>query len=373
MEENKKQKLLIVDDEEMNIRLFSAMLKNQGYAFETARNGVEGLEKAKKLLPDLILLDIMMPMMDGYEVCKKLKEAPDTQHIPIVLVTALSDRDSRIKGLEAGANDFLTKPVDFAELTIRTKNILKIKEFEDFLKEHNKLLETRVEERTLQLRQTLQELSNANEQLNESSAKLKEGYIDTIHRLTRVAEYRDEETSLHIKRTGHYCMILSKWLGWQEDDISTIYYASPMHDIGKVGIPSDIILKPGKLNLEEFALMKTHSSIGEKILHGSPSNIVQMAEKIAATHHERWDGTGYPRGLKGEDIPIEGRIMNIVDQYDALRSKRPYKPPFEHDKTFKIITEGDDRTKPWHFAPQILKAFKETAAQFEEVFEKLKD
>lgn len=373
MEENKKQKLLIVDDEEMNIKLFGAMLRNEGYAFETARNGVEGLEKAKKLLPDLILLDIMMPMMNGYEVCKKLKEAPDTQHIPIVLVTALSDRDSRIKGLEVGANDFLTKPVDSAELMVRTRNILRIKEFEDFLKEHNKLLETRVEERTLQLKRTLQQLSNANEQLNESSAKLKEGYIDTIHRLTRVAEYRDEETSLHIKRTGHYCIILAKWLGWQEDDISTIYYASPMHDIGKVGIPSDIILKPGKLNLEEFALIKTHASIGEKILHGSPSNIIQMAEKIAGTHHERWDGTGYPRGLKGEDIPIEGRIMNIVDQYDALRSKRPYKPPFEHEKAFKVITEGDDRTMPWHFDPQILKAFKETAAQFEDVYEKLKD
>jgi len=206
-EDSRKAKILIVDDEERNLKLLGVILSSYGYAFETAKNGIEALEKAQSYNPDLILLDIMMPEMDGYETCRRLKENPETQRIPVVMVTALADREAKIKGLEAGANDFLTKPVDTSELTIRTKNLLRIKEFEDFLKGHNELLEAEVREKTAQLR---------------------ESYIDTIHKLTKVAEYKDEDTAAHIKRSGYYAELLARELGWQAETVEIIFYAAPM-------------------------------------------------------------------------------------------------------------------------------------------------
>lgn len=350
--EVKKKKILIVDDEEINLRLMGAVLKNYDYIYDTARNGIEAIEKTKEMSPDLIFLDIMMPEMDGYEVCRRLKKNPETQHIPIVMVTALADKEARIEGLRAGANDFITKPIDSIELMVRAQNLLRVKEFEDFLKQHNEFLDNEVKKKTSQL---------------------KESYIDTILRLTRIAEYKDEDTASHIKRAGYYSSLIARHLGWSEDKTGTIFYAAPMHDIGKVGIPSEILLKTAKLTPEEFTLMKTHTVIGGKILTGAISDILQMAEVIAVSHHERWDGTGYPKGLKGEEIPIEGRMYNIADQYDALRSIRPYKPAFPHKEAVRIITEGDSRTMPEHFDQQVLDVFKQLADKFNEVFETHKD
>ncbi|MBI4823901.1 MAG: response regulator [Nitrospirae bacterium] len=362
----KEAKVLIVDDDDKNLKLMSVILKSEGYTFETAKNGIEALKKTEGFQPDLIYLDIMMPEMDGYEVLERLKENPQSRDIPVVMVTALADRESRLKGLNKGASDFITKPVDTTEMILRTKNLLGVKEFEDFLKGHNELLEQEVKRRTEELKSTLDELGASKERLRES-------YLDTIYRLTVVAEYKDEETAGHIKRTGYYCEHIAKNLGWSLEDAETIFYASPMHDIGKVAIPSEILLKPGKLISEEFALMKTHTIVGGRILNGSPSRILQMAQRIALTHHERWDAGGYPNGLKAEDIPFEGRVMHIADQYDALRSTRPYKPAFSHEKTVEIITKGDGRTMPSHFDPEIVKVFKDTHEAFAEIYEAHKE
>jgi putative two-component system response regulator len=361
-----KKKILVVDDEEQNRKLLSSLLKSEGYDVETAVNGSEAVKKSKSSMPDLILLDIMMPDMDGYKACDLIKSDPDTLNIPVVMVTALADRDSKLKGLNVAANDFLTKPIDRTELILRVENLLKIKEYEDFMLRHNQVLEEEVRKRTYEIQEAMNEVESAHDET-------KKGYIETIDRLTLAAEYKDEDTATHIKRISLYCKVISEKLDKPDDFIETIFFASPMHDIGKIGIPDSILLKPGKLTSEEFEKMKTHTTIGGKILKDSMSDFLKAGEVIALTHHERWDGTGYPKGLKGEKIPFMGRIMHIVDQYDSLRSKRPYKAGLSHEKTYEIITKGDGRTMPEHFAPDVLGAFKYLQDKFNQIFEGYQD
>jgi len=355
-----KYKILCVDDDRLNLNLYEAILTQRGYEVVLASRGQEALEFLRDTKFDLIILDVMMPEMNGFEVCQAIREGIDSK-IPIIMVTAFDSRELRLKGLNIGANDFLYKPLDTAELVARVKNLLKIKEFEDFIIRHNEILVKEVEEKTKELRTAL-------EDLKESKQRLRESYIDTIFRLSRVAEYKDEQTATHINRVSKYCGLIAKNLGWADEEIQKIACASPMHDIGKIGIPSEILLKTSELTREEFDLMKTHTTIGGRILQGSPSEIIQLAERIALSHHEKWDGSGYPKGLKGEEIPVEGRIMIIADQYDALRSRRPYKPPYSHKDTVKILSKGDERTLPQHFDPRILELFLDLHREFDEIF-----
>jgi len=344
----KSKKILIVDDGVKNRTLLAAYLDADGHKHQEAADGMQALEMVKDYQPDLILMDIMMPVMDGFEAARKLKEDPETKHIPIIMLTALEDRESRIKGLETGAEEYLTKPVDRMDLKIRMRNLLRLKELSDFLKNHNQILEQQVRERT---------------------RALKDSFVETIYTLMRAAEYRDDETGVHVKRISFYAKKLAEKLGMDKAFSETVFYASPMHDIGKIGISDNILLKPGGFEPEEWEIMKSHTTIGADILEGQSSPYLVMGHDIALSHHERWDGGGYPRGIKGEAIPLPARIMQICDVYDALRSTRPYKPAFDHGKTMHIITQGDGRTEPSHFDPDVMAAFQAYTGGFEEIFD----
>jgi putative two-component system response regulator len=294
----------------------------------------------------------MMPGLDGYAVVERLKKLAGTRTIPVILVTALSNQEARLRGLKAGAEDFLTKPVDRVELTVRVRNLLRLKQYSDFLREHNRILDQRVQEKT---------------------ALLRESHLETIVTLSRAAEYKDEETAAHIHRVSYYTRELALALGTGTEFAEQMYYASPMHDIGKIGIPDHVLLKKGSFTPIEWGVMKRHTTIGWEILRHGVTPYTQLGAEIAQSHHERWDGSGYPNNWKGEQIPLSGRIMNICDQYDALRAKRPYKDAVDHARTVEILTKGDERTSPEHFEPHILETFKALAMRFEEIFETYKE
>ena len=341
--------ILVVDDEDRNRRLMQAILEPLGHKTLLASSGEEAIAIAQSEPVDLVLLDLLMPGMDGFEVATRLKRGRETGLIPIVMVTVLQEVEDRVKALEAGADDFLTKPVDATEVKARVRSLLKVKAYNDHMKDYQKELEAEVAARTLDLMAAFERLKLAS--------------LDTINRLTSAAEHRDKTTGAHIVRMSYYTEAIARQMGFDEAALELIVYASPMHDIGKIGIPDHVLLKPGQLDPDEWEIMKTHAAAGARILKDSDSEFIQMGERIALSHHEKWDGTGYPDGLEGESIPIEARIAAIADVFDALTTRRPYKEPFGIEESFAIIEEG----RGTHFDPAVVDAFFEVKDEILEI------
>lgn len=348
-----KPTVLIVDDTPDNITLLTSLLGDM-YKNKVATNGIKALKIATTSPPpDLILLDIMMPEMDGYEVCRQLKENPITKHVPVIFLTAKTQEGDETKGFELGAVDYITKPIVPPILMARVHTHLALQSARKSLEHQNEILEEQVDHRTRQL------------------AALQDSIIIAMASL---AETRDNETGHHIRRTQHYVRELAFNLqkhahfteALNDKYIELVYKSAPLHDIGKVGVPDRILLKPGALTAEEFEEMKKHTTYGrDTILEAEksmaePQSFLEVAREIAYSHHEKWDGSGYPQGLKGDAIPLCARLMALADVYDALISRRVYKAPMPHEDAVAIIMKGRDK----HFDPEVVDAFLEVQDRF---------
>jgi putative two-component system response regulator len=325
--------IFIVDDEPSNLKLLDRMLHGQGYQnLVLLEDPREVLDRYREMRPALILLDINMPYLNGYQVMEQLKSLNDPLLPPIVILTAQHGKEHLLRALAAGARDFIGKPFDRNELLTRVRNLLDAQLAHRLLHDQKMVLEDMVRTRTEELRRTR---------------------LQVVQRLGMAAEYRDEETGNHILRMSHTCALLARAVGWSEAACDLILNASPMHDIGKIGIPDAIMLKPGRFEPHEWEIMKTHAAIGGKLLEGDDSALMRMAREIALTHHERWDGSGYPGGLAGEAIPQSGRIAALADVFDALTSVRPYKKAWTIEAAVGYIVENSGK----HFDPELVALF----------------
>ena len=352
--------VLIVDDTPANLQLLEAILQERGYRVRAAISGQMALKAVRIQAPDIILLDINMPEMDGFQVCRALKSDPRFMDIPVIFVSAAVDTADKLRAFQEGGVDYVTKPFQPLEVLARVETHLE-------LKHHQENLEEMVLDRT-------RELLLARDAV--------------IYGLGILAEYRDPETGLHLKRTQSYVRLLAEHLrhhprfqGYFDDTtVRLLFRSAPLHDIGKVGVPDSILLKPGRLTESEFAEMKRHTVYGREVIDrikgdmndDSAASFLTLAAEFAYSHHEYWDGSGY-QGLRGEEIPVAGRLMVLADVYDALTSKRSYKPAFSHERAFEIITRGDGRTTPEQFDPDVLQAFTELQERFRQVSNSYKD
>lgn len=317
--------ILVVDDEATNLSVLRQILK-QHYRLLFAKSPEKALELAETELPDLILLDVMMPQMNGYQVCEQLKQNSLTQHIPVIFVSALSDAAEEAQGFAVGGVDYITKPVSGAIVRARVATHLSLVQVDE----------------------------------------LKKTRLEIVQRLGLAAEYKDNETGLHVIRMSHYSHIIARAAGFDEARAEDLLHAAPMHDIGKIGIPDSILQKPGKLTPEEWAIMREHPVIGARIIGVHTAGLLHMAHDIALTHHERWDGSGYPRGLQGEDIPVVGRIVAVADVFDALTTQRPYKKAWPLNEAIAYIREQRGK----HFDPHLVEVFLEQMPAVLEVKER---
>lgn len=330
----KKQTVLIVDDTPENIDVLVGILSGL-YTIKAAINGEMALKVARESPPDIILLDVMMPGVDGFEVCRQLKEDFTTKHIPVIFVTAKITMEDELNGLTLGAVDYIAKPVSPPIVKARLKTHLA-------LYDQNRELDRKVQEQT--------------EEINETRIKI-------IQKLGKAAEYKDNETGLHVIRMSKYSFILAKAAGVNSADAEMIMNASPMHDIGKIGIPDSILGKPAKLTDEEFDIMKTHCQIGADVIGEDQSELLKLARVIALTHHEKWNGSGYPNALSGEDIPLVGRIVAVADVFDALTSERPYKRAWSVEDALNLLREEAGT----HFDPSLVPLFLDSMEEILEV------
>ena len=330
----KSANVLIVDDQLLNIKLLEKILKQAGFT------NIFSTTDSRQAVPlylehqiDLLLLDIRMPHMNGFDVMAELNRVISNDYLPILVLTAELTSEVRAKSLESGAKDFLTKPFDQLEVLQRINNILEVRLLHNQIKHQNEILEDEVKKRTLELENSRYEV---------------------IERLGQAAEFKDNETGNHILRMSKYSRLLAQAKGLSEDQVDLIFLAAPMHDIGKIGIPDNVLLKPGKLDPDEWTIMQTHVTLGAELLSGSDEiPLMETAKNIALTHHEKWDGSGYPNGLSGEEIPIEGRICAICDVFDALTSERPYKKAWPIEKAIDLIRQESGR----HFDPSLVPLF----------------
>lgn len=316
------KKILIVDDEPVNLQVLKQILDND-YQLIFAKSGEKALELAEKQQPDLILMDIMMPVMSGYDTVRVLKKNDSTRHIPVIFVTAMADIEDETLGFDVGAVDYISKPVSAPLVRARVRTHLSL---------------VRVEE-------------------------LQETRLAIVRCLGHAAEFKDNETGLHVIRMSQYSYIIAKAYGLSDEQADNLLHAAPMHDVGKIGIPDHVLLKNGKLDDDEWAIMRKHPEFGAQIIGEQRSPLLKLARTIALTHHEKWDGSGYPNGLKGEEIPLEARIVAIADVYDALTSKRPYKEAWPMDKAIACIEENSGS----HFDPYLVTLFKQNLDAIQEV------
>lgn len=347
--------VLLCDDELMNRKVASKILMKENFSVIEAKNGKEAIEILKTNRVDLILMDLMMPLMDGYEATKIIKANEELSAIPLIIISAISDKSSITRGLELGADEYITKPFDIIEFRLRIKNAIKIGMYQNMLKDHKSLLEFQVKEKTKELHKALLEVQKSER--------------DIVSILGKTAEFRDNETSAHTMRVGEISALIAKKFGWSEDQIELIKLASPMHDIGKIGIEDNILLKPGKLDDGEFSRMKEHSYIGYLILSEKETPLLKLASEIAYTHHEKYDGSGYPRALSGDEIPLSGAIVAVVDVFDALLSERPYKKAFSLKTTLEII----NRDSGSHFNPKVVELFMSSLDEILDIRQRLQD
>jgi putative two-component system response regulator len=340
-----RKRVLVIDDDAGIRRITQLLVEGLGHDVEPARDGIEGLAKLH-LGIDLVLLDVVMPGLDGFDVCRRIRQDPAGRDVPVIMVTTLETREHRLHAVEAGANDFIAKPVDETELRVRTTSLLKMKAAQDEVKRYQTHLEAMCEERTVSLRKAL-------EQMAEAQRVAYQAQLETVERLAILAEYKDKVTGRHIQRMSEYSAVIARGLNLPPSEVELILHASRMHDVGKIAVPEAILRKPAELDNNEWKVMRQHSTIGGRILENSSSQILQAGKVIALHHHERWDGGGYPAGLSGSDIPLWGRICAVADVFDAVTSERPYKPAFPNEEALKILRDGKGK----HFDPRVIDVF----------------